>query len=617
MAPPIGQGSHPKVMIAPPRLNLRRAASYQGEKAPLSSTSSRFNFNHLIFSSPPPSPGLPALVPRPRKSSSAPRPSRVLRVFIWITGLAIFVLFASSLTQGGKRIPVVGWTFEGDARYELVGHTDLPKYPTPIVLTNGHGKSKWTVSIPPTHDFPLSMKEYSSICTKCQEVAAHARELRRQSPLQQAPQDYYYEDPYFIDVRDAEKKGIFSDFEKKRATSETHDGHLVGQRNDGIADIETCRTSLTFVLETADAGLGPSLMMLWTAYGLAQKEKRAFFIEDSRWAYGKYTNIFQPSPVQNCKPPPRHQMLPCPRSAKHLVVSAATAQEIFGSSFNAEYENTKRTDINRERAIYDLARIGYEALFHLNNDDKPYVRDRVKQLKAQAVVPQGNYNDGTIIGIHVRQGDLHPFEYQYNGAYMPLDQYAQKFRDLIDERHNFSTPLGGEDIVAKQHSFMVIASDNPDVYEADEFKGAFRAQEQIKLAGKQHAEESAQHEKWVMHKFEEEAFGWEGGFFASMFKHLGHTTLHNNLEEKDDDDSKGEGEEFDSTSEDTVRLRELVGRAYVMDLAVLSEVSDSVICTMSAMGCRLLAVMMGWDKAMTRGNWVNIDGGFSWTGITV
>ncbi|KAI1368802.1 hypothetical protein F5Y08DRAFT_229428 [Xylaria arbuscula] len=611
MAPP---SSHPKVMIAPPRLNLRRAASYQGEKAPLSSTSSRFNFNHLIFSSPPPSPGLPALVPRPRKSSPVPRPSRVLRVFIWITALAIVFLLVSTLIEGGKRIPVLGWTSDGDEQYELVGQTNLPKVPTPITVTNRHGNARWTVSIPRTHDFPLSMKDYSDICTQCVEAAARTRELHGHSPQsQQAPHDYYHEDPYFIDVRDAEKKGIFPVMEKaKRVASEIQSGHLVGQRNDGLADMETCRTSLTFVLETADAGLGSSLMMLWTAYGLAQKEKRAFFIEDSRWAYGQYTDIFQTPPVQNCKPPPRHQMLPCPRNAKHLVVSAATAHETFGASFNAEYENTKRADINRERAIYDLARVGYEALFHLNNDDRPYVNDRVKQLKAQAVVPKGNYNDGTIIGVHVRQGDLHPIEYQYNGAYMPLEEYAQKFRDLIDQRHNFSTPLGGEDIVAKQHSFMVIASDNPDVYEADEFKDAFRAQEQIKLAGKQHAE-GAQYAKWVIHKFEEEAFGWEGGFFASMFWNLGRTKLHH-VEELDDSDTSQEDTE---ASPDTVRLRGLVGRAYAMDLAVLSEASDSIICTMSAMGCRLLGVMMGWDKAMVRGNWVNIDGSFSWTGITV
>ncbi|KAJ8122386.1 hypothetical protein ONZ43_g1405 [Nemania bipapillata] len=400
----LSRSTHPKVMIAPPRLNLRRAASYQGEKAPTSSTSSRFNFNHLIFS-PPPSPGLPALLPRPRKSS---------------------------------------------------------------------------------------------------------------------------------------------------------------------------------------AGLGPTLMMLWTAYGLAQKEKRAFFIDDSRWAYGQYTDIFKSSPVQ----------------------SSATARDIFGSSFVAEYENIKRTDVSRERAIYDLARVGYEALFHLSNDDQPYVSNRVRELKARAKVPPGNYNDGTIIGVHVRQGDVHPFEYQYNGAYIPLDQYAQKFKELMEERHNFSTPLGGEDVVAKQHTFMVVASDNPDVYEADEFKTSSRAQEQIKLAGKQHAEVAAL-DRSTMHKFVDESFGWEGGFFASMFWNLGRATLHNV------DGIADDARELEPPSADAMRLRGLIGRAYVMDLAVLGEASDAVICTMSAMACRLLAVMMGWDRAMAHGNWVNIDGDFSWTGIAL
>ncbi|KAI1356682.1 hypothetical protein F5Y01DRAFT_1514 [Xylaria sp. FL0043] len=615
MAPAM-DNTHPKVMIAPPRLNLRRAASYQGEKAPLSSTSSRFNFNHLIFSSPPPSPGLPALVPRPRKSSPVPRPSRVLRVLVWVTGLAAIVLIGSTLIQGGKQLSAVRWPLEGEEQYKLVGQNELPEFPTAVTLTDRHGKSRWTVSIPPTYEFPLSMKDYSDMCTKCREAAAHVRELRGQSPLsQQVSEEYYYEDPYFMEVRDAEKNGVLlgAESKKRTATAQAQEGHLVGQRKDGLADMETCRSSLTFVLESSDAGLGPTLMMLWTAYGLAQKEKRAFFIEDSRWAYGQYTGIFKSSPVQDCKPPPRHQMLPCPRNAKHLVVSAATAHEVFGNNFNTEFENTKRTDVSRERAIFDLARKGYEALFHLNSDDQPYVDNRVKELKAQAVVPQGNYNDGTIVGVHVRQGDLHPFEYQYNGAYIPLDQYAQKFQELIEERHNFSTPLGGEDVVAKQHSFMVIASDNPDVYEADEFKDGFRAQEQIKLAGKQHAE-AVRHEKWAMHKFVEEAFGWEGGFFASMFWNLGRTTLHNGeTAAADDKDSQ----ETRQPSADAVRLRGLVGRAYAMDLAVLSQASDSVICTMSAMGCRLLAVMMGWDKAMVAGNWVNIDGDFLWTGITL
>ncbi|KAI1828144.1 hypothetical protein F4861DRAFT_245306 [Xylaria intraflava] len=603
------RSAQPKVVMTPLRLNLRRAASYQGEKGPKSSTSSRFNFNHLLFASPPPSPSLPALVPRPRKASSGPRPSRVVRILGWIIGLVALLLFARLFTSADKRIPIVEWILEGREQYETLERNELPEFPTPITITDRHGNSKWTVSIPSAYGFPLSMKEYSDMCAKCHEIAAQVRDLRGYAQIpDQKPLGYYHEDAYFMDVRDAEKRGALPGVEA--TAHQTQIGRLVGQRNNGLADMETCSTSLTFVLESSDAGLGPTLMMLWTAYGLAQKEERAFFIEDSRWAYGAYTDMFKSSPIQNCKLPPRHQMLPCPRNAKHLVVSAATARETFGTSFNAEYENLKKVDVNRERPIYDLARTGYEALFHLNTDDRTYVDGRVKELKEKASVPRGNYNDGTIIGAHIRQGDLHPLEYEYNGAYIPLDQYAQKYRGLIEERHNFSTPLGGEDVVAKQHSFMIVASDNPDVYEADEIQGSLRAQEQIKLAGKPDKEPKAP-ERSFMHKFVDEEFGWEGGFFGSMFWNLGQATSHNAVT------VKGESTEANPPSADVARLRGLIGRAYIMDLAVLGEASDAVICTISAMGCRLLAVIMGWDKAMARGNWVNIDGNYLWSGITL
>jgi hypothetical protein len=33
------------------------------------------------------------------------------------------------------------------------------------------------------------------------------------------------------------------------------------------------------------------------------------------------------------------------------------------------------------------------------------------------------------------------------------------------------------------------------------------------------------------------------------------------------------------------------------------------------MGCKLLAVMMGWENAIVKGRWVNIDGDFEWKGV--
>ena len=69
-------------------------------------------------------------------------------------------------------------------------------------------------------------------------------------------------------------------------------------------------------------------------------------------------------------------------------------------------------------------------------------------------------------------------------------------------------------------------------------------------------------------------------------------------------------------SAETLRLRELVGRAYVMDLAVLGQASDRLVCTVSSMGCKILAVMMGWEGAVVKGGWVNIDGDFEWRGVS-
>lgn len=103
--------------------------------------------------------------------------------------------------------------------------------------------------------------------------------------------------------------------------------------------------------------------------------------------------------------------------------------------------------------------------------------------------------------------------------------------------------------------------------------------------------------------------GWEGGFFAGMFWSLG----------KPNSVPATAVEAPDTKlppTEEALRLRELVGRAYLMDLAVLGRASDSIVCTVSSMGCKLLAVMMGWDNAIVMGKWVNIDGDFDWRGVS-
>ena len=123
-------------------------------------------------------------------------------------------------------------------------------------------------------------------------------------------------------------------------------------------------------------------------------------------------------------------------------------------------------------------------------------------------------------------------------------------------------------------------------------------------------------------------------------------------EEEDDDD-----DDDDTPSPETMRLRRLIARAYILDLAVLGGLgddavdvdvggndtttttttpttdidtvavssprahskalkADAIACAISAMGCRLLAVMLGFETAFgPDGRWLNVDKVGVWKGV--
>ena len=98
------------------------------------------------------------------------------------------------------------------------------------------------------------------------EVSTGGKRFRRQHI------GYYDADPNFLDVAEAERLGLLG-----YATGGS------GEQDDGDGALPKCERTLTYVMETSDAGMGSSLMGLWMAYGLAQKEERAFFVDDTRW----------------------------------------------------------------------------------------------------------------------------------------------------------------------------------------------------------------------------------------------------------------------------------------------------------------------------------------------
>jgi hypothetical protein len=173
---------------------------------------------------------------------------------------------------------MIGWENHAGQQFEMVGDEELPDFPTPVVVLDKKGRAKWTVSIPPDHEFPLEPKIYAEICQQNIEVSNHVADLHSRTHSENY--GYYHVDPYFMDVAEAEDNGLLPGPKAKTSMKEDE---VVGENQNSLIEEDVCEKSMTFLLETEDAGLGKTLMMLWTAYGLAMKEGRGFFLDDSRW----------------------------------------------------------------------------------------------------------------------------------------------------------------------------------------------------------------------------------------------------------------------------------------------------------------------------------------------
>lgn len=324
--------------------------------------------------------------------------------------------------------------------------------------------------------------------------------------------------------------------------------------------------------------------------------------------YGRYSSYFMPPPTAGCMPPPSSHIVPCPHTARHIIVSDATVKSTFGHAFNEEYEDPRKMRTERQHKIFGLLRTGYEALFKLKGDDAKYVTDRTQELYA-GIKEHG----GISIGLHVRHGDKHPMEYQYQKDYIPLSRYMDTARDIYIDLIESKQPnnkksksrKSTQDQIFARHSpsRMILASDDPVVYDSPEIgQNSLRAQDRIVLATKAALEAaSGKKNPWI-----DEITGWEGGFYRDVFFSLGQAGSNN------------AGKVVDvEVSKEAMGLRELVGRAYLLDLAVLGQ-ADTVVCTVSSTSCRLLGVMLGWDALVGKENerrWRSIDGSFGWKGI--
>lgn len=535
---------------------------------PKPSSSQHLSIKEFLLHSPLPSPALPSILPRHGKKPPRLNSRRIVRYLCWlgilITLFTLFQQFGQARRQLGNLV------YEGanGRQYEIIGTPHLPNHASPVAVTDKFGKARWTVSIPTHLNHPLPPSDYAAICSHVEDVASHVSGSRRSKSKMF---DWDYKDPNFVDLDKARATGLLP------ALSQPID-----------VDLPLCERSLTYILDTSEAGLGRNLLGMWISWAIAKREHRAFLLDDTNFPFGNLSSLFGQGPPQpKCRPPSWEDRTPCPRQAKHLIVNAATLSYTFGQSFR-EHHTIKE--------IYQMAHEGYKALFKLRKDDAEHVKSRLAELRESKTA-----QNKKLIGVHIRRGDRHPFEFQYQHGYIPAGKYMDAARLLTE---------------GEEKSTILLASDDADLYQQDEVNGTLRAQQQIRLASKKQLQEGG--------------LGWEGGFFSDAFwsvgvpehavkkKHAGspYPTKAMEASSAEQQSAAVEVDERDYRSNPTPearQLREYIGRAYLLDLAVLAG-SDDIVCGVSSSGCRVLGVMMGWDR-LQNGHWRNVDGDLSWIGL--
>lgn len=196
----------------------------------------------------------------------------------WILCCAVIIWLLSTSSWRSTAAPSLK-DMGLEENYTLVEDGVSLESPMPVVISDKQGIPKWTISLPSKLEYPLKPSEYGDICHRSNDLARRLRHVNSRNGFQQtqAPQDYYYVDPYFMDIVEAEEHGLLPTGDDETMLEDGSTIKHTGGKG------TRCEKSLTYILETPDAGIGKTLMGLWTAYGLAKEEGRAFFIDDSHW----------------------------------------------------------------------------------------------------------------------------------------------------------------------------------------------------------------------------------------------------------------------------------------------------------------------------------------------
>ncbi|KAI0095105.1 hypothetical protein BDY19DRAFT_916313 [Irpex rosettiformis] len=376
--------------------------------------------------------------------------------------------------------------------------------------------------------------------------------------------------------------------------------------------MKVCSKTITYQLD-GRVGLVADLALMAQAAAFARERNRTFFVDDTYWNRGKWTDHFQdvrarqPGPEPACRRPPPNELVACPRLARHWVINSRTARYHFGHHFQEAYENPYKHEINRQKPIFERASESFKQTIRPNAHNAELIRSTRMEIAAtlniQTTLSPSQHKDSDIsqmksaeqqlhehnpdpyVAVHIRRGDRKTGWVPHGGKHLPLEDYVQA-------TYNTWSRLYSQNASTRDDVFP----DPPITY----------------IASDSHA---AAHE------------------FASAFPP---STAVFSLDSSTNPDLRalapqGEyvQEEFDGLDEaDRIRLT----RGMVVDFALLSGlwawpgevVPGATICTLTSNVCKMSAVGLGWNRAMgfevdaedemgipneAKRRWVEIDNG--------
>ncbi|KAI5805329.1 hypothetical protein DFH27DRAFT_367002 [Peziza echinospora] len=460
----------------------------------------------------------------------------------------------------------------GEAAVAAVyNYDDYSNDPTPrAVFVPPENPTHWTLHLPRTGvDYPLGAEAYQGLCASANSASSNMSEsLHGGGSGHGSHRGYYTTDPTFL--------------------SPTTD-----------LPSTTCPRTLTYLLSHLSFGkhphssIGATLMGVWLAYGLAQRENRTFILDDTNWEWGTWTDYFLPLPSSaplstSCSPPPYYARLPCPHNTPHLLLTPLThSAETFGHNFVDEFEDAHAREVMRQVNIFDLAHEGYKALFHLtptlttlSSGRKSLLLDAAEQEYSST--GWRRERDG-FIALHVRHGDAHPSEFWYHKGYLPSERYVDVARDMmvINETSELELPV-------------LMISDDPGVFSDDILDGSWRVQDDFEIPFVPQVEDKDLEKRSglieLTHPTE---------VFAKYLPGFPPT------------------EDFSPVTYPGHKRKEMVN-GYLMDLKISGELAregdddngvvGGVVCGGYSYTCRLLAVIMGWEQAIVKERWRDVDG---------